>query len=418
MRIFALKTLLIAKLLRIALLLTILLSPLYVLRWSYLGIPTTFLENLIGLTVVLWIIFRIGVADYSWPGTGIDGMVGLVLMACGAGILATPDLRGGLGILKAYFLEPILFSYAVIDGLRRDVVKYREIIWSIIYAGLWLSLLGIIQVVSGTLIFSPQEAAAGRAHAVYNSGNALALFIGPAISLLVGEILESAWLRKRRRSFVRRIFEASILGVLLLAMFLTKSTGGIIAAFSVLLIQLGSISLNGILSKVDIERVLLLGLGLYLIAHLTLFASVPYIVPKVDNPWVRPGGTWEIRLCLWQGSLNLLREHFALGAGLSGFKDLYGSKYFTCDAEPLEYPHNLILNFWTETGFFGLLAFLGLIFNIFWKELRKTAKGCVRWGLLGGFLFWLVQGLADVPYFKNDLALIFWVMIALGEASL
>ena len=32
-----------------------------------------------------------------------------------------------------------------------------------------------------------------------------------------------------------------------------------------------------------------------------------------------------------------------------------------------------------------------------------------------GMIAMLVYGLVDVPYFKNDLAVIFWTLLALGE---
>ena len=41
----------------------------------------------------------------------------------------------------------------------------------------------------------------------------------------------------------------------------------------------------------------------------------------------------------------------------------------------------------------------------------KTSSSDITSAML---MFWVVQGMVDVPYFKNDLALTFWVTIALG----
>jgi O-antigen ligase len=71
-------------------------------------------------------------------------------------------------------------------------------------------------------------------------------------------------------------------------------------------------------------------------------------------------------------------------------------------------PHNLFLAVWLETGFIGLLAFLGLLFRALknawlWREEKSTA-------LFGALLIGtLTYGLFDTPLFGNGLAYIFWL---------
>ena len=126
----------------------------------------------------------------------------------------------------------------------------------------------------------------------------------------------------------------------------------------------------------------------------------------------------------------MLLDRPIFGAGLSGFKELYSQQYFTCDAEPLEYPHNWVLNFWTETGLLGLVAFLWILWRYFKnvngymatrlhgrEEVAKKPSShlAMQPFFLAAMVYWLIHGLVDVPYFKNDLALEFWVIVGLVD---
>ena len=125
------------------------------------------------------------------------------------------------------------------------------------------------------------------------------------------------------------------------------------------------------------------------------------------------------RLVLWEYSIGYLTQspqHFVWGAGLRQFfrkiqKPFYNPKML----ERLIYPHNLFLNFWTETGLFGMLGMLGMLGNLFfvaYRVYRGPAK-IVGTMLLAMLRAVLVHGLLDVPYFKNDLAMEWWVISAL-----
>ena len=82
--------------------------------------------------------------------------------------------------------------------------------------------------------------------------------------------------------------------------------------------------------------------------------------------------------------------------------------------ERLIYPHNLFLNFWTETGLVGLLSFAGILGYAFYLG-YKIRKNNLIWGagLITALAVFLIHGLVDVPYFKNDLAMLFWIIISI-----
>jgi len=389
---------------KIFLFLTILLAPLYVVRFNVGPYSSTLLEVLVGLTVAAWVLGKFKNRDFKLPASSFQLPITLFLLAAVVSVIVSPDKRGALGILKAYFVEPLLI-YLVI----KNVVKSKKDWWLVFSAlalsGLWVALLAVFQGLTGWLTFAPHEAALGRAHAIYNTANAVGLYLGPIILLLLGVF-------GRFREF--RGFGAFGIALMVAAIVLSKSAGamvGLVVSLGVLGVvrALGTKWLNCYVAK-------LLGLTV-LVAGIWFFFNISNFTPKNVDPYVRKStDTLQFRLCLWEGARNLLLDRPVFGAGLSGFKELYSTAYFTCDVESLEYPHNWVLNFWAETGILGLLGFLGIL-GLYFERVKRVEK--VKRGLGVAFaaamLYWLVHGLVDVPYFKNDLSLEFFVIVGLAE---
>ena len=95
--------------------------------------------------------------------------------------------------------------------------------------------------------------------------------------------------------------------------------------------------------------------------------------------------------------------------------------------QPVEiylYPHNIFLNFWSELGMAGALLFIWIIGKYLFLSLRLSQKlksqnepeKYLALGLFAAMIVVIIHGLVDVPYFKNDLAAMFWIIIALGAA--
>jgi len=67
--------------------------------------------------------------------------------------------------------------------------------------------------------------------------------------------------------------------------------------------------------------------------------------------------TIRLRMALWRSATNLLAHRPLQGGGLSGFKSSVQSYRDPAYMEQLIYPHNIVLNFWSETGLLGLAGF-------------------------------------------------------------
>lgn len=382
------------------------LSPMYIFRFSLCctsqggAYPTTVLE--VGL--VLFVLFSVGYAYHRrrsrlLPPAAfvVSGVVVSVVSLLA--VLYSSDLRGGLGIWKAYFVEPVLFSFCLALFIRtREAL--RAVLSVYVVSATFLAGWGLLQVFGGVAVVSTAEAGLARAHALFNSANALALFIGPAFFVgfgLVGEYSRHA-----------RPFLFGALGVLLLGMYATQSQGGMGALVGIVLIFLLVKGLVQRFPRIFWVWWVIVPLSVMVQLYFVLLV-LPHYAPYRANPWDREGmSTAEVRLCLWEGTAELLHERPLIGAGLSGFKELYAHVYATCDAEPLEYPHQLFLTFWAELGALGLLVMTACIAGLL--GLLHRSHDRLAPFLMSAFLMWGVHGLVDVPYFKNDLSLLFWVL--------
>jgi O-antigen ligase len=138
------------------------------------------------------------------------------------------------------------------------------------------------------------------------------------------------------------------------------------------------------------------------------------------NYSVEGGDSISVRSEMWTESWRMIKDHYVLGAGLGGYQELMKNYHQKNYIEIYLYPHNIFLNFWSEIGIFGLLAFLGILFWYYKRALIKQKDDLrfkiydlrdLRILLAAAMTVVVVHGLVDVPYFKNDLSVFFWILI-------
>jgi len=104
------------------------------------------------------------------------------------------------------------------------------------------------------------------------------------------------------------------------------------------------------------------------------FSRIPAVASRIGhqlNP-TDPNNSLDQRVRLWKATLRMLQDHPIFGTGLSGFSraiDPY--RNVSGYTDQLIYPHNILLNFWTETGLLGLAAFAW----IFVQSVRMAWRG-------------------------------------------
>jgi len=357
-----------------------------VLRWHAGPVPTTLLENLILLTVGLYMVFWWRGRQSLLLRTPYDLPVLLLLLAGGLAVLVAPDHRAALGLYRADLGEPIAIFYVAAAVLRRS----RDLRWAV----LGLATAGVI-----LSIFNLVALAAARGHpigignvpvAVYNSPNFVAMFLEPLIALGVGFLLFSVAPRERWIAGV-------LLTILISTELLTFSRGGYLALAALGLMAAISLRLN--------LKWLVAGAAVVLL----LIWRFPLLGARLAQQLNAkdPNNTSVLhRLTLWRTTFRTLLDHPLFGAGLAA-----------------DYPHNLWLAFWKELGLIGLIAFAVLYFGLLWRTWRTlgavpASERPLLWGLLAGLVMIGTHGLVDTPYWKNDLSLEFWLLAGLQVATI
>lgn len=405
------------KLTKIFLFLTILSLPLYNFRWELFSIPTTLVENLIAATLVFWVgsLLKRGKEVTLGASQGLRGpifwLIVIFILSSLISLLVSPNQRAGLGVFKAFIIEPILLFLISSDLLKRGTDYKKIIILPFALSAIGVSLLAVWQWFTQTNTVAPLEIAQGRVTSVYNNPNFLGLYLGPILGLISSNVFLNRKPVKETFLLVVAFF------LIIFAVLLSKSLGAFLGLAGIGLL-ITSFYLYERLGRV-FKKIIVYGwvslVTLLLTSLVFLFLNINAFTPNYGLVYPRiSNDTKVIRLCLWEGTLNLLRDRPILGAGGGGFPEIY-KDYRTCDTEIFRFPHNLFLNFWVETGFFGLVSFLGLLAYLVrgvFENLKRDKILAI--GLLSALIYTLIQGLVDVPYFKNDLSVQFWLLLSLA----
>jgi putative inorganic carbon (HCO3(-)) transporter len=375
----------------------IFLAPTYLIRFSFFGLPTNFLEITIYLSFAIWLIL-----DKKNPRPSVINIyyqLGLVMIFLGLSLsaLAGQELRISLGIIKGWFFDPLLVGIMLFREIqtKHEIRQTLKAIYATtFFVGAW----SLLYFFSQSLTYDQ------RLRAFYESPNQLAMFLAPG--LIIGLCF---FLFANKKSVV--ILNALFLLPILASLYLTYSYatwGSIIAGLGIVFF----ITLK--------KRKLVLLFGFLILTGLLVSTQINN--PKMQN-YLNPNVNSSLtsRTAIWQSSLKIISDHPLWGIGPGNFQKEYLAyqKFFPPYPEwAVPQPHNLFLAFWLQAGLIGLSGFLIILF--FWGRslLQLTQKGAEnRWEaiiLLGIFFYFLSHGLVDTPFWKNDLALLMTTAFSLG----
>jgi O-antigen ligase len=375
---------------------------------TFLGLPVYFLEALFLIFVVL------NIAKICWEKLesrwkGFDRWVALggALFIVGAAVATLGQSQiaslTSLGQLKSWVFFPALLVL-VLYSLQEGKQKERELF----YAG-WLLGVAIIALTAlygysfGALTYD------GRLAFPYNSPNFLALLVTPGLFLIIFFLYQIGTLPKKILTF-------STAGVFLVVLYLTHSYNAwlsLILAILVIIVMLW-------MQRVDDKHYYKLR-SLFIGGVLLL--TILFSLEQGSNKWeglLNENGrsSLDSRVMIWQSAGMILRDHWFLGIGVGNFQQEYLAyqAHFTPYLEwAVPQPHNLVLAVWLQTGLIGLAGFVILVSRLMGRlykstKTRKSNEGVL---LLSLWLVFLFYGLIDTPYFRNDLAFLFWLQVLL-----
>jgi O-antigen ligase len=390
---------------RWALAVTVASMPLYVVRFRIGPVPTTLLEVLILLTVVLYVAGHIQARDWHPVRTSLEVPIALLLVAGIVGIAISPNHLGALGFYRAYFIEPILLFYVAIDLLRTRQ-QFRIVLLGFVTGATIFALLNL-GAWAVALIRHDVIQTGNAPEALYMSPNAVAIFLEPPLCVAAGFALYADEARDR-------YFAITCASLLVTALVFTLSRADLLTLTALAVVVVLTMARRRL-------RLALLGgaaIGAFAVAQ------IPYVQQRLAHQ-LDPhyaNNTFEGRLQIWSDTLRMLRDHPLLGAGLRNYMHMMSS-YVGPDRLPELYPHNLFLAMWSELGLLGLTTFaviLGMLLWRGWRGFYSTAGFAhpILWGTSAGFIAITVHGLFDTPYFNNDRSAEFWVLAALEVAAI
>jgi O-antigen ligase len=383
---------------RILLAVTAACLPLYSVRWSYGPLPTTLLENLVLATIALYLVAR-GRERLLRPfRTPYDIGIALLLLSGLISVFVAKDHRAALGLYRAYFIEPVVLFYVATDVLRLRS-HFRTLLLGL---GIGTSIFAVMNVVVfAAAAFQNTVHFGAPPSAIYTSSNAVAMFLEPPAAFAIGLVLFA----DERRDRLMALAWALILAV---AFVLTFSRGGYLA-----------LAIYGVLTVIkvrpDLRRPLLIGgIAVAVVVLLTVVLASTTPLMKSRFSYRALNYTLQTRAAIFTATLSIIAAHPILGVGLGGY--VYNLHGF------LEiYPHDVYMTFWVELGLLGLIAFLYIFVKLgvsAWRALSLASgfEKALLWGVVGTVVTWAVHGIVDSPYWKNDMAVEFWLVVAIAVA--
>lgn len=376
--------------------------PWYTVRWHYGPLPTTLLETGVLVTIVAFVLesWRYHVwPEWKTPFT----LPALVFIVAGAiSVLAAPDHRAALGLYRAYIIEPIAF-FVVVSFVVRTWVQARWILAGLAISGM-VAGVPTAFVVLQAIRHHTLNVAVAPPVVIYQSPNSVALLMVPLIAVAAALAVYAS---NRRDQIGSVIF----LVIAVPSTLLTFSRGAYLALLVIAMV----------LALTHRRR---LWLTAAIVVTALAVSRIPPIASRIAHELnlSDPNNSLIERVRLWGATFRMMRDHPIFGTGLSGFQhyiDQYRNGIYT---EDLIYPHNIVLNFWTETGLLGVLAMAWIVVQAVRTAWSGWRAGVAAWsplqlGVLLMLIGIVVHGLVDVPYWKNDLSLEFWVLLALSWAG-
>ncbi len=389
---------------------------LYLLKINVGCLSMTVLEFLILLLLSVWLFKKAGRGELINSLKNFrdrEFWLPFVLIFAGA-LLATIfsyDIKTSAGIFKSWILEPMIFGLLIIDIIN-DEKQQKNALFSLVLSGAAVAAISSFYFLSGKLTFD------GRLQAFFLSPNHLVMYLAPALLIALGFWLEI-------KKIWQKIFLVTIYCLLLAVLYFTYSYAAWLGISAALIFAVFMVWRLRLISNKKLFIVCCLFIFIFLTAIFSQLGG-----KKMANLLDSNRSSWQSRIMVWRAAGKILKDNWLLGIGPGMFQKYYldYQKFF-----PVPYlewavpqPHNLFLAWWLQAGFLGLAGFLWLIINFFRRTLKilrqqkpsfvSASEGRQPLILISAvvMIYFLVHGLVDTVYWKNDLALIFWAITALS----
>jgi hypothetical protein len=341
------------KIIHFSICLIVLSLPLYLIRLKIGWIPTNLLELMIGALFIIWLVSRIRINSGQLKKVNFFFPVFLIFLGVTLATLFSIDVITSAGIWRSWFIAPLIFFIVVVSSIKTRE-QVKNILTALILSGTGVALVAFIYWLNNNLIIV--------IYWTYSYG----AWLGIAVALIFLALSLRGRL-KRPKQFPLVFYLTSFFLLLVILAFSWQIPGPKFQGF--------------------------------------LDFSYP---------------SWQSRLIIWQSAGTIIKDHSLIGIGPGMFQKYYLDYQFMLEPY-LEWavpqPHNLFLAFWLQTGLIGLIGFIWLLFKFFRSDTPQKTLKKLSFILIAAMIYILVHGLVDTTYWKNDLSIIFWLLIALSYTN-
>lgn len=369
--------------------------------------------------VALRLIGAIAGGKERYSAKAVDALVLLyfganIVAACASHYLQASLV--GLAKMCVFLLAYFVFSATMGTSKRRLVAT----VGVICFTGFLVALYGLYQYKIGVAPLATWEdptveIKGTRIYSTLGNPNLLAGYLVPLVPLAFSLSMLSAWSKR----IWLTIPLLGVTAVLAVAVILTGSRGGYIGLFGAaagLALIAGSWLWR---DKPKARPAIIIALVLLPV----LFAAAVHFIPTVEQRLLSifAGGEHtsnRYRLNVWLASLAMFKDNwwFGVGPGNKAFELAYGL-YMKTGFDALG-TYCVPLEVAVEAGILGLAAF-GMILIAFLARAHgnfyRTSDGSLRWiiaGCTSAMIGMMVHGLFDTVFYRPQVQLIFWLLIA------
>ena len=388
---------------------TLLLAPTYVIRFHFFGFPTNMLMVWIALVWILfayWIYNNHVVRKFFQFSLNVDRklrwLVGMFFLAGVLSLFVGGVTQGKVGQFVVLFVQPISLFF-ITRFVFASLSRSKELV---LYAAfLFVAIAGVLAVIQYTSLLGLPEIFWGnsnepkRAVSLFSHPNFYALFVAPLLAFLSSSVV-APFLVKDKGFRIKDFWYVCswLLGAV--GLLLSMSRGGwlgLAVAATVYVLALG----NRRLLKVGLVTIIVMAIAIFSVPNFRYRVLLPFHGEKSS----------VARFSLWRTGSKMIQDNPVLGKGLLGFSNNWYGYNTDPGLEHYPAPHNIVLNFWVDTGILGLVSFFGICLVLLARGFHKRSS-LFAFGVALFVVALSVHGLVDNPYFKNDLAMLVWLVAA------
>ncbi len=325
----------------------------------------------------------------------------LWIIACTLSNLQSVDVLRGMAYLRGHIFAWLLLIFCLaFVGCKKQAYHLINLLM------VWGAMLSIIQIVhiilKGDIIMT---IVTKDIHLSWASSNYIAAFYVILIPIGISLVLA------KTSPFYRLFLIANVL-LMISALFLTASRGGVVALFAAVPVLMWRY-------KNWKTFLAFLAFGIIIAVAIILNPSTKVIWEGLVN--FDTSSSVFSRVGTWIESWRIFTAHPVLGVGI-GSMHYYVKNYYVLMTGNFELvkAHNLFLELLVENGIIGTLLFsilIVFIFRILYKNCTSFKKGfdsSLAWGMTAGIVAAIVHSMVEPTILNYSFGLLFWTIIGLA----